>query len=98
MLSMRVWLLLRRAEIRFDRAAGLDDHGISAAILRRGNLNPHPTLVHVVFVNIVLLDAIEANTHIATEDLFVVEGAAWIDGEVIRRDVCGLVFGHDGFR
>ncbi|KHO23564.1 hypothetical protein QQ25_10610 [Mycolicibacterium setense] len=86
------------AEIRFNGAADLDDHRISATILGGRNFDTHPTLGHVVFVDIGFLDAIEANTHIAEEHLFVIEGAAGIDGEVIRWNVCVLILGHDGFR
>jgi hypothetical protein len=86
------------AEKRFNRAIELDDHGISAAILRGRDLDTHPTLGHVVFVNIGFLDAIKANTHVPAEHLFAIEGAAWIDGEVIRWNVCVLILGHDGFR
>ena len=49
-------------------------------------------------MNIGFLDAIEANTHVAAEHLFAIEGAARIDGEVIRWNVCDLILGHDGFR
>lgn len=87
----------RSAEIRFHRATELDDHGISAAILR-GHFDTHPTLGHVVFVNIGFLDAIKANAHVAAKHFFAIEGAARIDGEVIRWNVCALVFGHDGLR
>ncbi len=86
------------AEIRFNRATELDDHRISAAILRGRDFNTHPTLGHVVFVNVGFLDAIEADTHIAGEHLFAIEGAARIDGEVIRWNVCVLILGHDGLR
>lgn len=67
------------------------------AILRSRNFNSHPTLCHVVFVNIGLLGAVEANTYIAAKHLFAIEGAARIDGEVIRWNVCVLVLGHDAF-
>lgn len=86
------------AEERFNRATELDDHRISAAILRGGDFNTHPTLGHVVFVNIGFLDTIKANTHVAAKHLFAIEGATRIDGEVIRWNVCVLVLGHDGLR
>ncbi len=90
--------LFRRAEKRLDRSGNLDDHGISAAILSGGNFNTHPTLGHVVFVNIGFLDAVEPNTHAAKERLFAVEGAALIYREVIWRNVWDLILGHGGFR
>jgi hypothetical protein len=68
------------------------------AILRGRDFDTHPTLGHVVLVHIGFLGAIEADTHIAAKDLFAVEGAARIDGEVIRWNVCVLVLGHDGLR
>ncbi len=86
--------LLRLTEIRFNRATELDDHRVSPAILRGGNGNTHPTLGHVVFLNIGLLSAIEANTHVATEHLFAVEGAARINGEVIWWNVFDLILGQ----
>lgn len=87
-----------RPEIGLDRAAELDDHGVSPAILGGGNFETHPTLGHVVFMDVVLLDAVEANSHVASEHLFAVEGAARINGEVIRRNVVDLILGHDDFR
>ena len=90
--------LFRWAEKRFNRAAKLDNHWISAAILSGGNLNTHPTFGHVVFVNIGFLDAIKANTHAAEERLFAIERAVLINGEVIWWNVCDLILGHTGFR
>src|ERR1041384_1874842 len=84
------------AEERLDLASELDDHGIPPAILRGGDFDAHPTLGHVVFVNIGLLDTVEEDAHTAYERLFAVEGAARIDGEVIRWDVCRLLVGHVG--
>ena len=72
--------LFRWAEIRFNRATELDDHRISAAVLGGRDFNTHPTLDHVVFVDIGFLDAIEANTDVAAEHLFAIEGAARING------------------
>ena len=90
--------LFREAKIRFNRAAELDDHGISAAILSGGNFNTHPTFGHVVFVHISFFGAVKANAHAAAERLFAVERAVLINGEVVRWDVCALILGHDGFR
>ena len=58
------------AKIGFHRALELDDHRIPAAILRGGHLDSNPALGHVVFVHIRFLDAVEANAHIAEQDLF----------------------------
>lgn len=87
--------LFRCAEKRFNRAADLDDHRISAAILSGGNFNTHPTFGHVVFVNIGFLGAIKANTHAAAERLFAIERAVLVNGKVIRWNVGDLILGHD---
>ncbi len=90
--------LLSYAKKGFHRAAELDNHRISATILRRGNFNTHPTLGHVVFVNVGLLDAVEANTHVAAQHLFAIKRAAWVNRELIWRKFGDLILGHDGFR
>lgn len=90
--------LFRSAEIRFNRATEFDDHRVPVAILRGRHFNAHPTLGHVVFVNIGFFCAIEANPHIAAKHLFAIESAARIDGEVIRWNVCVLILGHNGLR
>ena len=86
--------LPRAAEVRFDRALELDEHGISEAILRGRDFDSDPTLGHVVFAHTGLLDAIEANTHVPLKNFFVVEGAPRIDREAIRWNVYVLVLWH----
>lgn len=90
--------LERLAEKRFNCTAKFDNHRISTTITSGGDFNSYPTFGHVVFVNVGLLNAIEANAHAAAEGLFAIERTVLINGKVIWWNVSDLIFGHDDFR
>src|SRR5882757_2019873 len=74
-------------EIRLDRAAELDGHGIAVAVLGGRVRHPDPSFAHAILLDIGLLDALESYADAALEQCGVVERAAGVVGEAVRRMV-----------
>src|ERR1700733_8825764 len=82
-------------EIRFDRAVHLDGQGIAVAVLGIAGGDANPALADAIFLDIVLLDALEADADVAGEDRLVVIWAARIDAEPVRQLLtCFVVVVH----
>src|SRR5580700_1574853 len=75
------------AKIRLDRAAQLDGHGISVPVLGGRMCDPNPAFADAIFLDIGLLDALEADADAALEQLGIVIGAGRVVGEAVRRSV-----------
>src|SRR3984885_15091428 len=81
-------------EIRIDRAVHLDGQGIAVAVLGIARGDADPALADAIFLDIILLDALEANADVARQDRLVVIGTMGVDGQPVRklvRRIC-LVF------
>src|SRR6185312_4553334 len=76
-------------KIRLDRAVHLDRQRIAETVLGIACGHAHPALADAIFLDIGLLDALEADAHVAREHLLVVVGAARIDREPVRQLVAG---------
>src|SRR5271168_3283053 len=76
-------------EIRLDLALELDRHGIAVAVLCRSCGDANPSLADAVFLDIVLLDALEADADASLQHFGIVERAVGVGGKAIRRG-----FGH----
>src|SRR5229473_31410 len=72
-------------EIRLDLALELDRHGIAVAVLCRSRGDANPSLADAVFLDIVLLDALEADADAPLEQFGIVERAVGVGGKTIRR-------------
>src|SRR3979411_2536238 len=57
------------AEIRLDRAVHLDGQRVAVTVLGVAGGDAHPALADAVFLDIGFLDALEADTEIATEEI-----------------------------
>src|SRR6186713_2676827 len=69
------------AEIRLDRAVHLDRQRVAVAVLGIAGGDADPALADAVFLDIGLLDALEANADVAREDFGIVIRAVRIDRE-----------------
>src|SRR5689334_22687173 len=83
------------AEIRLDRTVDLDGQRIAVAVLGIAGGDADPAFADAVFLDIGLLDALEADADIARQDLGVVIGALRIDRQAVGQLVrSGLVLAH----
>src|SRR5579871_874306 len=76
-------------EIGLDRAVHLDRQGIAVAVLGVPCGDADPAFAHAIFLDIGLLDTLEADADIAGQNLLIVIGAARIDREAVRHFVVG---------
>ena len=83
------------AEIRLDLAGELDRQRIAVAVERLASRDPDPVFADAIFLDVGLLDALEADTDIARQHFRIVMGAAGVVGEMVGRCV-GLI-GHGVF-
>src|SRR5882762_9149505 len=73
------------AEIRLHRTADLDHQRIAVAILGGAGRHPDPAFADAIFLDIGLLDALEANPDVARQHLFVVIGTPRIGRQTIGK-------------
>src|SRR3954470_17418088 len=73
------------AEIPLDPPADLDHQRIAVAILGVAGGHAHPALADAIFLNIGLLDALEADADIARQHIGVVIGTARIGRQAIGQ-------------
>src|SRR6187455_3736739 len=73
------------AEIRLDRAMHLDRQRIAVAVLGVAGGDTDPALADAIFLDIGLLDALEANADVAREDLGIVIRAVRIDRKTVGK-------------
>ena len=66
---------------------------MAVAILGVAGGDADPALADAVFLDVGLLDALEADADVARKNLGVVIGAAWIGGEAIGQTVGGRSVG-----
>src|SRR3954463_14837182 len=82
-------------EIRLDRAVHLDCQLIAVAVLGGAGGHADPALADAIFLDVGLLDALEADADVARQNLRVVVRALWIDRQAVRQFVrSGLVLAH----
>src|ERR1700761_4548787 len=84
-------------EIRLGRAVHLDGQRIAVSILGIAGGDAHPALADAIFLDIGLLDALEADADVARQDRFIVVWAARIDRQAVREHVvlCFVLFVHN---
>src|SRR5260370_36924028 len=73
------------AEIRLDRAVNLDGQRIAVAVLGIPGGDAHPALADAIFLDIGLLDALEANADVARQHLLIVIGALRIGRQTVGQ-------------
>ena len=78
-------------EIRLDGPVHLDGQRIAVAVLGIAGGDAHPALADAIFLDIGLLDALEADADVAREHRLVVIRAARIDAEPVRQLLGGFV-------
>src|ERR1700691_2764870 len=76
-----------RLEIRLDRAAELDGQRIAVAVLGLARGDADPAFADTIFLDIGLLDALEADADVALERLDVVIRAARIVRQAVGRGI-----------
>src|SRR6476469_7657794 len=83
-------------EIRLDGPVHLDGQRIAVAVLGIPGGHAHPALADAIFLDIGLLDALEADTDVARQYLCVVRLAARIDTEPVGKlvSVCFALVVH----
>ena len=80
-------------EIGLDQALQLDGDGIALAVDGLADGQAHPALADAIFLDIGLLDALEAYADAARQDRVVIIGALWIDAQAVGRGVGDLGIG-----
>src|SRR5262249_32315701 len=73
------------AEIRFDRAVHLDGQRVAVTVLGISSGDAHPAFADAIFLDIGLLDALEANADVAREDFGIVVRAVRIDRQTVGK-------------
>src|SRR5262249_42477871 len=77
-------------EIRLHGAADLYGQRIAVAVLGVAGGDTHPALADTIFLDIGLLDALEANAHVARQNIRVVIRALRIDRQAVRQLIVRL--------
>src|ERR1700733_4804983 len=80
------------AEIRFDRAMDLDRQRIAVAIPGVAGGDADPAFADAIFLDIGLLDALEADADVARQDRFIIVRALRIGAQAIGRLLARLLF------
>src|SRR6185312_10371705 len=76
-------------EIRLDGTVHLDGQRIAVAILGVARGDTDPALADAVFLDIGLVDALEANADVARQNVRIVIGARRIDRQAVRQHLGG---------
>src|SRR6516162_9888611 len=85
LLAMTARELFLVPKIRLDRAVHLDGQRVAVAVLGVAGGDAHPALANAIFLDIGLLDALEADADIARENFGVVIRTARIDRQAVRQ-------------
>src|ERR1700748_14941 len=87
-------LACRLPEIRLHRSLELDGHGVAVAVLGVTRGDTDPSLADAVFLDVGLLDTLEADADPALEELGVVVGTVGVGGQPVG----GRIVRHCGNR
>src|SRR5262245_1007706 len=85
--STRILRALFFPEIGLDRSLQRDQQGVAIAVFGLAGRHPDPALADAVFLDIVLLDALEADADLARQHVGIIVGAVRIVGEAVGRRV-----------
>src|SRR5213593_1666813 len=85
--STRILRALLVPEIGFDRPLERDQQGVAVTVLGLAGRHPDPALADAVFLNVVLLDALEADADVARQHVGIIIGAVRIVRETVGRRV-----------
>src|SRR5262249_16754286 len=85
--STRILSALLVPEIGLDRPLECDQQRVPMAVLGLARRHPDPPFADAVFLDVVLLDAFEADADVACQHVGIIIGAVRIVGETVGRRV-----------